>query len=215
MRNHIRVLEVISTPFDSVTESLLLSLQINGSILCVGEIYRVPNTPISDFEITIGQIFPKLKKFKNIVIGSDHNLDLIKSSLHHPTELFLEWLADNSLIPVITKPTRVAYDTSTLIDNIFVKGHNMFQLESFVMIEDLSDHYPCVVRIESSKREDELYVINSRNLSNHVFDRLNCKLLFHDWNVMSSSNMGPLECMNTWFKLSLIIWLSWHLLKKL
>ena len=70
----------------------------------------------------------KLEKNKHITIDLDHNLDLLKSLVHKPTNLFTEMLLDNGMIPTITKLTRISKTTATLIDNILVS-------------EDLQKHF--------------------------------------------------------------------------
>ena len=57
---------------------------------------------------------------RRLIIGMDHNLDLIKSDKHRPTKEFIEVNLENELIPTITKPTRITRNTATLIDNIII-----------------------------------------------------------------------------------------------
>ena len=38
----------------------------------------------------------------------DHNLDLLKQASHKMTQTFIEHTLDHSLLPVITKPTRIS-----------------------------------------------------------------------------------------------------------
>ena len=57
---------------------------------------------------------------KELVIGMDHNMDLLKSHEHCCTQQFLDILLDNGLIPTITRPTRITKTSATLIDNVFI-----------------------------------------------------------------------------------------------
>ena len=54
-----------------------------------------------------------------MIIGIDHNLDLLKSSMHQKMQTFIERNYGFELIPCYTKPTRVAHASAMLIDNIF------------------------------------------------------------------------------------------------
>ena len=68
------------------------------------------------------RLLNSLKKHKSheIIIGLDHNLDLLKSHLSQPTNEFMELNLDRELIPCITKPTRITNNSATLIDNILI-----------------------------------------------------------------------------------------------
>ena len=47
--NKIMVTEVLTTPFNDTTESLFLKLKVGNKIICIGEIYRIPNTSLKLF----------------------------------------------------------------------------------------------------------------------------------------------------------------------
>ena len=57
---------------------------------------------------------------KDIILGMDHNLDLLKSNVHTETQTFLDVNFDNHLFPCITRPTRITKTSATLIDNTFI-----------------------------------------------------------------------------------------------
>ena len=50
---------------------------------------------------------------RNLILGLDHNLDLLKESKHTPTHEFLETIYDTGLVPTITKPTIITSSTAT------------------------------------------------------------------------------------------------------
>ena len=97
------------------------------------------------------------------VIGLDHNLDLLKSHLHKPTNEFLEKNYSLELFPSINKPTRVTTSTATLIDNVFVSQKLETICKSVVLVDDLSDHYPSVLLISNVKKS---YSIHKRWVRN-------------------------------------------------
>ena len=84
---------------------------------------------------------------KVIIIGLDHNLDLLKSMQHSLTNEFVQSNLDFGLIPTITRPTRITQSTATLIDNIIVSQNLCGSFVSSVLINDISDHLPtaCVI----------------------------------------------------------------------
>ena len=98
---------VLDTPFNDTTESLFIECKLGRDKICLGELYRIPNTNLNEFKSDYTQIFYKLLKYKKAVIGCDHNLDLIKSNHHLPNMQFLEDMTDNSFVLTILRPTHM------------------------------------------------------------------------------------------------------------
>ena len=98
-----------------------------------------------------------LKKINaNVVLGLDHNLDFLKSDKHKSTQCFIEMTLEESLVPTITRPTRITKTTATLIDNLPVSQNYSGKFSSHVLIDNTSDHLPTLVvhhDIKHSKKE--------------------------------------------------------------
>ena len=52
------------------------------------------------------------EKNKEIILGMDHNLDLLKSSSYSETQEFIDTNFDNNILPCITRPTRITKSTA-------------------------------------------------------------------------------------------------------
>ena len=133
-----------------------LSVEIdlrNNQKLLVSSIYRPPNTPENDFIDQYSNFVCDLKKKENkgIVIGLDHNLDLLKSTKHAPTDRFISANLSLGLVPTITRPTRITRSTATLIDNIFISQTWLENFECGILVDDMSDHLPSIVSIKGLK----------------------------------------------------------------
>ena len=102
---------------DEIVESLFVEIKGNHHNVLVGAIYRPPNTAIGPFLNNYSDMCSKLHKYKHVIKGLDHNLDLLKSTRHSQTQQFLEITLEANLIPTITKPTQVTNSSATLIDN--------------------------------------------------------------------------------------------------
>ena len=125
-------------------ESCLIEVKMKNKPLIVGSIYRVPNSDVNAFVTGLDHLLNKirLEKNKHIIIGLDHNLDLLKSSIHKPTGTFAEMIIDNGMILTITKPTRISKTTATLIDNILISEDLQESFSSGVLIDNSSVHLP-------------------------------------------------------------------------
>ena len=64
------------------------------------------------------------KRHKNceIQIVSDFNVNILNFAQHELTNTYLETMFSNSLLPVITRPTRIHHTSASLIDHIFVSN---------------------------------------------------------------------------------------------
>ena len=103
-------------------ESITLEVKTHESGILFCTIYRPPNSSDRDFLKNYARL---LKKFTpqqevRLIIGLDHNLDLIKLAKHRVTNEFIELNLENQMLPTITKPTRITRTTATLLDNINV-----------------------------------------------------------------------------------------------
>ena len=121
----------------------------NGDYCLVSSMYRPPNGNAQSFLGCYNSILCQMKKEnpKVIIIGLDHNLDLLKSAQHSLTNEFVQSNLDFGLIPTITRPTRITQSTATLIDNMIVSQNLCGSFVSSVLINDISDHLPtaCVI----------------------------------------------------------------------
>lgn len=84
--------------------------------------YRPPSGNIREFLHTLGDILETAndKKYFRIYIIGDFNLELLNH--RHTFFEFINLMFSFSLSPLITRPTRTADTTATLIDNIWASN---------------------------------------------------------------------------------------------
>ena len=60
--------------------------------------------------------------------------------------LYINSILSHGAISLITKPTRISNNLSTIIDHI-ITNDSKHELQSFIVKSDLTDHYPifCVI----------------------------------------------------------------------
>ena len=68
-------------------------------------------------------------------------MNLFNSSTDQETGNFLDALFTNSVLPMITQPTRYRAQSATLIDNVITNKY-LGQLLSGILLNDFSDHFP-------------------------------------------------------------------------
>ena len=170
------------------TESVLIEISAqNGKKIILGSLYRPPNTDENQFLNHVHEIMTKATSCKGkvlpeIVLGLDHNMDLLKSSQHKLTNIFLETLSELKLLPAITRPSCITQNTATLTDNIFISETLHRQFESTILLENISDHLPLVTMLKQSKILDKSpLTFQSCCLSDEKLKRINAKLMNIDW----------------------------------
>ena len=127
-------------------------IEIKGEIknLIISSMYRPPNTDVKDFLIKFKTILNNIKRSGlESIIGLDHNLDLLKQAVHTKTQEFLECILDQNMLPTVTKPTRISKTSATLIDNILISEKLQSNYESVILIDNMSDHLPCILTLKN------------------------------------------------------------------
>ena len=69
------------------------------------------------------------------------NINLLNHANHIETGLYLDTLLENSFLPLITLPTRIAGSSATLLDHI-VTNIADDAYDSGIILSDISYHFP-------------------------------------------------------------------------
>ena len=166
------------------TESIFIEIMSkSGKNIVIGSMYRPPNTNITQFSNNISTITSLARKCcPEIIIGMDHNIDLLKGSCHNLTQQFITDLSDIDLLPTITRPTRITNHTATLIDSIYISNQLHRDFESTIIINDLSDHLPLLTMLKQTKLlSKEALTFTSRCLNDQKLKEANHRLMRKDW----------------------------------
>ena len=157
----------------------------------VGVLYRPPDTNIRTFSEYLDSILLKVKaESKLLYLLGDYNINLLNSSQHNATQEFTDLMFSHSLLPNITKPTRVTLKSATLIDNIF--SNNLLSTNKIltgIWYSDISDHYPIFQIDYSSTTTNEIPVIKHRVFSQANMEMFSSALTNHSWDhILSDSD---------------------------
>ena len=177
-----------------------VKLKTEKLICCSG--YHAPNTDtgvfLKEYENIVGNI--NKTTHAKIVMGLDHDLDLLNYEKHHPTREFVCINDNNNLVPGITRPTRITNTSATLIDNIFITDTYVPMIHSQIIIDDISDHLPTCVILENINIgvKDRKKII-TRNMSKKAVNLI-CKDLNEvNWDSYISNNCSDTNNVNTVF----------------
>ena len=135
----------------SKSECLWLDISENNfkTELTVGAVYRHPGlTKIIEFINEFTNSLADLSQNKKVYyILGDFNINLNRDNRTNSANLYINSILSHDAIPLITKPTRISNNSSTIIDHI-ITNDSKHELQSFIVKSDLTDHYPifCVIK---------------------------------------------------------------------
>ena len=142
----------------------------------VGVIYRIPGTDLSIFNDYYKTVMESIKSENKLCyILGDFNINLLNSNNHNLSSDFLDLSFEYSFLPLITRPTRITNNSSTLIDNIFTNDLNVNTSLKGILLNDITDHFPVffISRHNSIKNNDEYIwkrIYSEKNL--HLFNNM-------------------------------------------
>ena len=168
-------------------ESIFVETKTKQGSLIIGSLYRPPHTKekqfLTDYNLLLGKM--KREKDKDILIGMDHNMDLLKAAKNKHTQSFLDYNLEEDLLPTITKPTRISKNCATLLDNIFISRRLQCSFESGIIIIDLSVHLPTLLSPKDIRHETKLQrTITFRKINKETIQRMNDELNSYNRNEL-------------------------------
>ena len=184
------------------TETCFVELKGTQGNVILGSLYHLPNTPVKEFIDSYTKLLSELNNEKHeLILGMDHNLDLLKINHHKKTEEFLECNLDNGMIPQITKPTRITQTSATLIDNVMISKRLCGQTESHILIEDISDHMVSLVTLRGFKHTlKEGMKVFSRDTRKNNIEKLKMDLQCKNWDLELKQYKNNLDVMTERFQ---------------
>ena len=86
----------------------------------------------------------------DIIIGTDQNIDYGKVNNDHNASDLLDMFFTEGVLPTIKRSTRITHTSSTVIDNIYVKCDGYLNVDSRILISQMSDHFPIIACLGKS-----------------------------------------------------------------
>ena len=88
----------------------------------------------------------------------------------------------------MTKPTRITHKTATLIDNIFISGKLQQSWDCKLLIDDISDHLPCLLTLTNQNKSLRgKQKIEYRTLDDHAKSQIKNALEEVNWDTRLST----------------------------
>ena len=137
----------------------------------------------------VSYILKNEKGKEELVLGMDHNVDLLKVHEHCKMQQFLDLMLELELFLTIMRPTRITQLSATLIDNVFISSILQRSFDSLILLEDTSDHMPSLVLMKQTKLRDKKPLrFKSCSLNEAKLEHIKNVLKIKDWNAMLRSD---------------------------
>ena len=169
-------------------ENLVIEIQMpKTKNILLNITYRPPSGEVQSFIKYLESFFEmRYQENKKIYFIGDFNLDSLKYNESNNIKSVFDIFIRNSIIPLITKPTRVTQTSETIIDHIFTNDFSSQNLLSGVITTDISDHFPIFIvnkEVKSDKASNKIEVMK-RNLSQSNVNKFITSLQSTDWNTV-------------------------------
>lgn len=108
-------------------------------------VYRPPSRPLEVFNREFFNMLTGVGMRGTVVVAGDFNVDILALSPSGPVASFVDHFRSEHMIPLITIPTRIANNSESCIDHIYV--NTLLPCKSGVLKLLVSDHFATVCSI--------------------------------------------------------------------
>ncbi|KAL7630974.1 UNVERIFIED_CONTAM: hypothetical protein RMT77_018738 [Armadillidium vulgare] len=153
-------------------------------------IYRPPQGSKTNFVKTLDEICSTTLKNGTSLIAGDFNIDVSNNAtIPYHTNSLIDTMTSNGYENYITSITRPkAHQTSTIIDHIW--SNKQDSIKSYTLYSDISDHYPCVLMLETPTTSKEQKEIALRLVSDDRKNKFLNQIKTVDFSFLHSANVS-------------------------
>ena len=121
----------------------------------------------------------------DLIFRTDENINYLNIDSNQTTEM-LNTLLSVGMVPTISRPTRISYASSTLINQLYVRINEHDETFDILSV-DLSDHLPVFIHMgRKTKRKPKPLTFKCRKLDENAFKNIKTLLCVTDWSCLNS-----------------------------
>ena len=125
--------------------------------------------------------------YEHVYIYGDFNLNILDLNKNKFISEYVESLFSHGFIQLITKPTRIAENSATLLDHILTNS-TVREHDTFILCSKLSDHFPIIHLLNFEKTKQQKIISETRNFSADNILRFKNALAGYNWNHVIEQN---------------------------
>lgn len=178
--------KVINVPVDNILEQLWISINIAGKRVCLGSLYRPPNTNVTVALQNLENILENfLPEYDYVLFGGDFNIDML-NKVNASGEQLNNFLKKYGLHQFITQPSRITNDSLTLLDLIVSSSLDLLLDTEVTNMEGISDHCLVTCTLKIKKSVQPVIYRTYRDFSDFNYNLFLCDLFLVDFDFIYS-----------------------------
>ena len=156
-----------------LAEMLWVEVSSNKSKIAVGVFYKPPKIPYACFERVFDSLLFIYSKYQHTILTGDFNVNVLNQDSLDTKALNNFIIEPFDLKQLITTPTRITKNTSTLIDLILVGRQENVLFSGCCDAPGISDHHFTYVAYNIKKEKAKPQIIRTRVFKNFDFEGFN------------------------------------------
>ena len=199
VKNHLsfKILKQYSVFVERIFESLFIEITLSGNKkIIVGSVYR-PGTKVpgltfteqfSQFSDILSNVLADLSNnYEHVFIYGDFNLNVLEITQNKFIAEYIETVFSYGFLQLISKPTRIADTSATLIDHILTNS-SVQNHSTYLLCSKLSDHFPIIHQLNFNKTKPSQVKTESRDLSEDSILRFKNAIQNYNWTHVTNTN---------------------------
>ena len=151
--------------------------------------YRPPSGTMKTFNKYCSDLFQKTEK-KHFFLTGDLNINSLDYDSSKPVKTFFNCVFENSLLPLINKPTRITRSKQSIIDHIITNCLQLNTINTGIIQTDISDHFPIFCTVDNLLVGEPDQIKTNHTFFKRNFDEPNMTYFKHlltnetDWSLI-------------------------------
>ena len=151
-----------------------------------------PNSSLKELKNSLKPIFDNIRRInKDLYLVGDFNINVLDYENNVKEKNVVNFAFQNSLIPLINKPTRITRTNATALDHILTNAFLNKQIEMWIIKTETSDHFPIFLitdPITSSEIKNKRTLVYKRTINTSTKENFKSILARKTWDYIKKKN---------------------------
>ena len=147
-----------------------------------------PNSSLKELKNSLKPIFDNIRRInKDLYLVGDFNINVLDYENNVKEKNVVNFAFQNSLIPLINKPTRITRTNATALDHILTNAFLNKQIEMWIIKTETSDHFPMFLitnPITSSEIKNKRTLVYKRTINTSTKENFKSILARKTWDYI-------------------------------
>ena len=147
-----------------------------------------PNSSLKELKNSLKPIFDNIRRInKDLYLVGDFNINVLDYENNVKEKNVVNFAFQNSLIPLINKPTRITRTNATALDHILTNAFLNKQIEMWIIKTETSDHFPIFLitdPITSSEIKNKRTLVYKRTINTSTKENFKSILARKTWDYI-------------------------------